>query len=85
MHLDANLKILSMHGEKGNVGKALRMITYLPERQMNVDELEIILRELFEEDSMVLEHLDNGAKSYLRKIILMYDYLKWGKIKEPLD
>lgn len=73
------------NGEKGNVGKALRMITYLPERQMNVDELEIILHELFEEDSMVLEHLDNGAKSYLRKIILMYDYLKWGKIKEPLD
>lgn len=35
--------------------------------------------EIFEEDSMVLEHLENGAKTYLRKIILIYDYLKWGK------
>lgn len=65
-------------GEKGNVGKALRLITYLTEQQMDVDELETILHELFEGDSMILEHLDNGAKTYLRKIILMYDYLKWG-------
>ena len=41
---------------------------------------EKILLELFENDANYLDHITNSStRSNLRTLILIYDYLKWGK------
>ena len=64
--------------EKTNVGKAARLIVHLTEEQIDLIELEDVLRELFEEDVNVLQNKSN-ARSDIRRLIRIYDYLKWGK------
>lgn len=64
--------------EKGSLEKATRLISHLTEEQMNVDELEQILLEIFENDVNVLE--SKGAeKTHIRRLIMIFDFLKWGK------
>ena len=64
--------------EKTNVGKAARLIAHLTEEQIDLIELEDVLRELFEEDVNILQNKSN-ARSDIRRLIRIYDYLKWGK------
>ena len=45
---------------------------------LDLIELEVVLRELFEEDINVLQNKTN-ARSDIRRLIRIYDYLKWGK------
>ena len=45
---------------------------------MNVDELESVLLEIFEENVNVLQDAGN-ARTHIRRLIRIYDYLKWGK------
>lgn len=64
--------------EKNSLEKATRLISHLTEDQMNVDELEDILNEIFGENVNVLQ--DSGsAKTHIRRLIRIYDYLKWKK------
>lgn len=63
--------------------KAFRRIAWLTEDQIDVVELECVLKEVFEKDMNILEHVDSAEKSALRLLIRIYDYLKWGKTKEP--
>lgn len=64
--------------------QALDKIAYLEESKINVDELEKILVEIFKKDNDILESGNNSLKSNLRRVIRIYDYLKYGrKIKEP--
>ncbi len=68
--------------EKQQLEKATRLISHLPEEQMDLDELEKILKELFENDINVLKN--SGSEStHIRRLIRVYDYLKWEKGKEP--
>ncbi|MBQ9135227.1 MAG: SIR2 family protein [Lachnospiraceae bacterium] len=67
--------------EKSSLEKATRLISHLTEEQMNVNELENVLLEIFEENVNVLENGGN-AKTHIRRLIRIYDYLKWGKAKE---
>lgn len=60
-------------------GKATRLIAYLSEEQMNVIELENILVGLFEEDVNVLLNTSPAARTNIKRLIRIYDYLKWGK------
>lgn len=63
---------------KNSLEKATRLISHLTEDQMNVDELEDILNEIFGENVNVLQ--DSGsAKTHIRRLIRIYDYLKWKK------
>ena len=67
--------------EKGSLEKATRLISHLTEEQMNVNELESVLLEIFEDNVNVLEN-GGSAKTHIRRLIRIYDYLKWGKEKE---
>ena len=65
--------------EKTQPGKALRLIAYLWEDQMCVDELERVLKEIFENDADVLKNVETSERTDIRRLIRIYDYLKWGK------
>ncbi len=58
------------------------MIAYLEEEQMDVGELEDVLKEIFERDENTLQNVGTNERSDIRRLIRIYDYLKWGKIKE---
>lgn len=68
--------------ENNDKKKAYRLIAYLTEDQISLNELEEILLEIFNTDADVLEHTEAAEKSGLRLLIRIYDYLKWGKTKE---
>ena len=65
--------------EKLNLERATRLISYLTENQFDVDELEKVLKELFEANVNILNDSLVSIRSNLRRLILIYDYLKWGK------
>ena len=66
--------------ENENIDKAFRLLAYYPEEQIPLEDLEKILLELFENDANYLDHITNSStRSNLRTLILIYDYLKWGK------
>lgn len=71
--------------EKKSIGKALRLIAYLKEEQIDVTELEDVLKELFALNVNVLQNSNSNERSDIRRLIRIYDYLKWGKVKEPSD
>lgn len=65
--------------EKYSLERATRLISHLPEDNVDVDELEKVLKELFVNDVNILEKSANGTRSHIRRLIMVYDYLKWGK------
>ena len=65
--------------------KRTRLIAYLTEDQINVDELEAVLRELFRKNKNILQEEQSQVKTNIRRLIMIYDYLKWGKEKELSD
>lgn len=71
------------NSEKHNIDKATRLLAYLDEEKMNLVELESILFEIFETYPAIFieEHPDivKNAKTNIRRLIRIYDYLKWGK------
>lgn len=64
--------------EKVSVEKATRLISHLEERQIDIAELEKVLLELFEENVNILQSSDSGVRTNIRRLIMIYDYLKWG-------
>lgn len=65
--------------ESNNLERATRLIAYLPEDQIDLSELECILKELFKEDKNILQNSDTATRTNIRRLIRIYDYLKWGK------
>lgn len=65
--------------EKFSTSKALRLIAYLEEKQMDVHELEDVLKEIFEKDVNTLQNVETNERSNIRRLIRIYDYLKWKK------
>ena len=63
--------------EKFSTSKALRLIAHLEEKQMDVQELEDVLKEIFEGDVNVLQNVGANERSDIRRLIRIYDYLKW--------
>ena len=64
--------------EKDNLERATRLIAFLPEEKISCQELECVLLELFENDVNVLQN-DKRARTNIKRLIRIYDYLKWGK------
>lgn len=54
-------------------------IAHLTEDEINVDDLEEYLKSLFAKNPDVLETALSAEKTNLRRIIRLYDYLKYGK------
>ena len=65
--------------------RATRLIAYLPEEQFDLNELESILKGLFERDKNILQNSEAATRTHIRRLIRIYDYLKWGKVKELPD
>jgi hypothetical protein len=72
--------------ENYTIEKRVRLISQLPYEKIDGLELEEILLSLFARDRDILEHLPSTDRSHIRRLILIYDHLKWGnKEKELLD
>lgn len=69
--------------EKDNLPRALRLLSNLPEDKAPVKEIEVILMEIFDGNPDILEELNGSNRSGLRKLIRIYDYLKYGYNKAP--
>ncbi len=63
--------------------KALLLIAHLTETEIDVDDLENILKIIFNHNPKIFDTLEQCDKSNLRRIIRIYDYLKYyNKAKE---
>lgn len=65
--------------EKGSLERATRLISHLEEKQIAINELEDVLIELFEEDINILQNVEANVRTHIRRLIMIYDYMKWGK------
>ncbi len=65
--------------EKHSFNKAIRLLGGLPENKVSADDYEIILNEIYQNKEPVLSTLAPADRSNLRKVIRIYDWLKWGK------
>lgn len=70
------LEIWQNEGTK--IERMTRLISKLNEDELKVSELEDVLKHIFE-DRDVLEHVSSTDRSQIRRLILIYDCLKWGK------
>ena len=61
------------------------LVAHLPKEKISIDELETVLKNLFEQNRNILYEETTPVKTNIRRLILIYDYLKWGKRKEPSD
>lgn len=65
--------------EKHSLERATKLIAHLKEEQIDVDELEEVLREILEEDLNLLKNGEPVVRTNVRRLIFIYDYIKWGK------
>lgn len=65
--------------EKNSLQKATDLMAYLPEDEIDIDELEMILKEIFKTDINVLQNSKSPIRTNIRRLIMIYDYMKWGK------
>ena len=65
--------------EHENRNRMFRLLSCLPESKMDVDQLGHVLFDMFQEDEDILEHANGNLRSDMKRLIRMYDYLKWGK------
>lgn len=63
--------------EQDNTKRVMRLMASLPEQKVNLSDLERILTGLFEKDKDYLSRVDYSARSHIRKLIRVYDYLKY--------
>ena len=69
------------NSEKNILSKATLAIAHLEREKISVDELENVLKEIFTKNKEILsskDKKDNLLKSNIRRLIRIYDYLKWG-------
>lgn len=64
--------------EKQDLKRVFRLIPCLAEEKIKVDELEIILKEVFDQYPTILTDKTICVPSDLRRVIRIYDFLKWG-------
>lgn len=67
--------------EKSNPKRACRLLLCLPEEKVNVDELEQVLNDMFKLDPGILSNKTMWTPSDVKRLIRIYDYLKWGQKK----
>ena len=55
------------------------LIAHLEERQIDIDELKEVLVEIFEEDINILKNIGSAGRTNIRRVIMIYDCLRWKK------
>lgn len=69
--------------EKKDIKRAVRLLGFLPEGSISVDELQLILEEIFGKYDTVFDEWKSSQVSTLRRLIRIFDFLKYGKNKTP--
>lgn len=69
---------------KDDLEKSTRYMAYLTEDEFDLQQLEQFLSDLFK-DKNILASSNPQTRTNIRRLIRVYDYLKWGKRKEPFD
>lgn len=67
------------NNEKKNIYRATYLISHLTEDKIDVQELEDTLKEMFLSNPDILERANASTRTNIRRLIRIYDYLKWGK------
>lgn len=68
--------------EKDNMFKAIRLLGFLPEDKIDVDQYEQILEMIFEENANILSSLEAPNRSNLNRMIRIFDYFRYGPNKK---
>ncbi len=73
--------------EKSNTSRMYRLMCWLTEEKYDIDLLKQVLESAFQEDEDILDHFSGTDRSNFKRLIRVYDYLKWGKdiIKKQKD
>lgn len=69
--------------EKNNFLKAIRLLSYLPEEKIDIEQYQNILETIFKENNSILSSLSSPDRSNLNRMIRIYDFLKYGQKKTP--
>lgn len=69
--------------EKSRFSRVLRILGNLPEESVSVDDLQIILEEIFRENNNVLSTLTGPDRTSIHRLIRILDFLKYGKKNTP--
>lgn len=67
--------------EKMFIERATYLIAHLEEQDIDIQELENVLKEIFEHDVNVLQNSKPAIRTNVRRLIMIYDYLN-GETKE---
>lgn len=65
--------------ENENVPRAAYLISHLKEEDILLSDLEMVLSEIFKTNPNILEATQSTERTHIRRVIRIYDYLKWGK------
>lgn len=68
--------------EKLHLNRATELLSCLPEEKIDVEELRSILVEIFSNNENVLSEGKSGLATNIRRLIRIYDFLRWGKKKD---
>ena len=52
------------------------ILPFLPEDKINVDELELVLKEVFNKNPQILQIKPSSIPTDIRRLIRIYDFLK---------
>jgi len=78
-----NISQRSVNGIAGNqqisFEKALLQIAHLEQNEIKIDDLEIYLKEIFVRSRNLLETATTAVKTNLRRLIRIYDYMKFAQ------
>ena len=66
-------------GTNHDVTRSMDLIAHLEEPQIDLDELGTVLKTIFDEDVNVLKNIGQPGRTNIRRVIRIYDCLKWKK------
>ena len=66
-------------GTGHDITRSMDLIAYLEEPQIDLDELGAVLKTIFDEDVNVLKNIGAAGRTNIRRVIRIYDCLKWKK------
>ena len=69
--------------EKTNVFKAIRLLGFLPEDKIDVEQYQQILETIFKENANILSSSNTSDRSSLKRMIRIYDFLLYRQKKTP--
>ena len=63
--------------EGHNLERATRLMAHLKEDHIDIEELESVLKAIFEDDVNILRNSQANVRTNIRRLVAIYDCLKW--------